>query len=232
MRFNTLINNVKCKEWGLNSSQGALFDILNQLSSWAKEEIIQGKVFYHISRHKVISEIPLFYSKPDTVYRHFKILREKGLVNYNQVKRKDYIRLTDKGKTWNSDSNPSKLGNKSVLNSEMNPTNNNTSNNNTNIKQECEWFILYLNRILKKSYRKANAHKLKQRLKTFTMVEIKQAIFSASKSQYHIDEGFRYLTPEYFTRSDETIDKWLNAPKPNNSKQPKGLMDDMDNPRA
>jgi Fe2+ or Zn2+ uptake regulation protein len=142
MRYNTYINNTKCIEWKLNANQGALFDLLNQLSSWAKDVVIDKKVYYHISRNKVIDEIPLFYSKSDTVYRHFKILNEKGLIEYLNIDGKDLIKLTTKGKEWNrnlsSEMNP-KLGNESEEtrieirdSSEMNPTYNNTIHNNTN----------------------------------------------------------------------------------------------------
>jgi hypothetical protein len=129
MRFTTYINNKKCIEWGLNASQGALFDLLNQLSSWAKETVIDGKVYYHISRNKVIEELPLFYSKSDTVYRHFKDLNDKGLVEYIKDGNKDMVRLAPLGKTWNSEMNPTELGNESENNSEMNPTNKNTNSN-------------------------------------------------------------------------------------------------------
>lgn len=141
MRYSTYINNSKCIEWGLSSSQGALFDLLNQLSSWANHIMIDNKLYYHISRNKIIEELPLFYSKSDTVYRHFLVLQEKGLILYSKQQKKDIICLTDKGKTWNeirnSEMNPTKLGNESESNSEMNPTYNITNkhniyNNNTN----------------------------------------------------------------------------------------------------
>lgn len=136
MRFNTLINNQKCLQWGLNANQGALFDLLNQLSNWANPVIIDGKVYYHISRNKIIDELPLFYTKPDTVYRHFKKLVDLDLVIHLKDGKKDLITITSKGKTWNqirnSEMNPTKIGNESENNSEMNPTYNNTSiNNNT-----------------------------------------------------------------------------------------------------
>lgn len=138
MRYNTYINTVKCMEWGLNANQGALFDLLNQLSSWAKESIVGDAVFYHISRNKVIEELPLFYSKPDTVYRNLKKLEDIGLVEYLKEGKKDLVKLTEKGKEWNSEINPN-LGNESEKprneirkNSDLNPTYNITSNNNTN----------------------------------------------------------------------------------------------------
>ena len=152
MRFSTYINNQKALEWGLNASQAALFDLLNQASSWAEEIVIDGAVFYWVSRGSVIRELPLFYSKSDTVYRHFVDLSKKGLTVYLKHGEKDLIRLTEKGKTWNefkaeqirdnSEINPTvgdKLGNKSETtrkqirdNSEINPTDNNTNYKNTN----------------------------------------------------------------------------------------------------
>ncbi|GAB1672234.1 hypothetical protein [Mannheimia haemolytica] len=141
MRFSTYINNAKCLEWNLNANQGALFDLLNQAPAWAKEIIIDGVVYYWVSRNAVIEELPLFYSKPDTVYRHFVEFHKKGLIVYQKHGDKDLIRLTEKGKTWNefnSDLNPT-LGNKSELarkqirkSSDLNPTNNNTNYKNTN----------------------------------------------------------------------------------------------------
>ena len=154
MRFSTYINNQKSLEWGLNANQAALFDLLNQASSWAEEVVVDGVVYYWVSRNKVIEELPLFYKTGDTVYRHFSELNEKGLIVYlKQGKHgdKDLIRLTEKGKSWNefkphpirvnSEINPNKqpeLQNKSEItrkqirdNSEINPTNNNTNYKNT-----------------------------------------------------------------------------------------------------
>lgn len=142
MRFSTYINNAKCLEWDLNANQGALFDLLNQAPAWAKEIIIDGVVYYWVSRNAVIEELPLFYSKPDTVYRHFVEFHKKGLIVYQKHGDKDLIRLTEKGKTWNefnSDLNPT-LGNKSELarkqirkSSDLNPTNNNTNDHNNTL---------------------------------------------------------------------------------------------------
>ena len=154
MRFSTYINNQKSLEWGLNANQAALFDLLNQAVSWAEEVIVDGVVYYWVSRNKVLEELPLFYKTSDTVYRHFADLDEKKLIVYlKQGKHgdKDLIKLTEKGKSWNefkpeqirdnSEINPNKqpeLGNKSEItrkqirdNSEINPTNNNTNYKNT-----------------------------------------------------------------------------------------------------
>lgn len=149
------INAVKCQEWGLNLNQGALFDLLNQVSGWAKAVIVDDEVYYWASRKMIIKEIPLAYSKTDTVYRAFKDLANKGLIEYIKHGQKDLVRLTEKGKEWNnknseinpnngknddkkSEINPTfsqKLGNRSEKtpkNSEIDPTDHNTSNPNTN----------------------------------------------------------------------------------------------------
>lgn len=145
MRFSSYINNQRCLEWGLNANQGALFDLLNQAASWAKEIIVDSNVFYWVSRNEVIKELPLFYAKPDTVYRHFVDLDKKELIEYRKVDGKDLIRLTTKGKTWNefnSEINPNnttELGNKSEStrieirkSSDLNPTNNNKNTSDHN----------------------------------------------------------------------------------------------------
>ena len=139
MRFSTYLNNKKCMEWQLNAQQGILFSLLYDCSNWAKEVIVDGQTYYFVSRNLVINELPMFFEKPDTVYREFKKLFEKGLIKYKKNEKMDLIRITEKGKEWNfsnfennseknpsfeenSEKNPNKLGKKSENNSEKNPT--------------------------------------------------------------------------------------------------------------
>lgn len=154
MRFTTYINNAKCMEWEINATQGILFSLLYEAPAWAKEEIIENKAYYFVSRNLILNELPMFFEKSDTVYRNLKVLQEKGLIEYIKQGKKDLIKITSKGKTWNEfkennseknpnseqnlEKNPSKFGKKSEKqenNSEKNPTNNNTiyNYNNTNI---------------------------------------------------------------------------------------------------
>lgn len=154
MRFSTYLNNAKCMEWQINATQGILFSLLYEAPAWAKEEIIENKAYYFVSRNLILNELPMFFEKSDTVYRNLKVLQEKGLIEYIKQGKKDLIKITSKGKTWNefkennseknpnseqnSEKNPSKFGKKSEKqenNSEKNPTNNNTiyNYNNTNI---------------------------------------------------------------------------------------------------
>ena len=154
MRFSTYLNNAKCMEWKINATQGILFALLYEAPAWAKEEIIENRTYYFVSRNLILEELPMFFEKSDTVYRNLKVLQEKGLIEYIKQGKKDLIRITIKGKTWNefkennseknssseqnSEKNPNNLGKKSekeLKNSEKNPTNNNTiyNYNNTNI---------------------------------------------------------------------------------------------------
>lgn len=157
MRYTISINQVKTREWGLNMNEGALMDLINQAYSWAEPVMIDGSLYYWMSRNKVIAEIPTAYSKPDTVYRAFRTLAQKGLVLYTKQGKRDLLALTAKGKKWNvegtaigdailgyksdlignSEIDPSKFGNKSENNSDRNPTNKNTSiYKSTNDKRE------------------------------------------------------------------------------------------------
>lgn len=102
MRYTTRINNRKCLEWGINAAQAALFDLLNECAGWAKPVVVDGEVFHWVSRHLVVEELPLFFSKPDTAYRAMKALEEKGLIEYQRNGNWELVRITAKGATWNS----------------------------------------------------------------------------------------------------------------------------------
>lgn len=133
MRYSLSIDQPKSVEWGLNINQAHLFSLLTQLNMWAQEIIIDGKTYYFASRNMVIKEIPLCYSKPDTVYKAFCKLRDLNLIEYKKFGSKDLIRIAEKGMSWNrfksdnSEINPNELGNKSESNSEINPTDHNTN---------------------------------------------------------------------------------------------------------
>lgn len=117
MRFTSTINNVRLVEWEINITQGALVDLINQASSWAKAVVIDGITYYWMSFSKVCEELPAVFSKEDTVYRQYKVLKEKGIIDHFKMDGKDYVRLTEKGCEWNkfepirvSEINPTKLG--------------------------------------------------------------------------------------------------------------------------
>ncbi|BBM56024.1 hypothetical protein JMUB3936_p2040 (plasmid) [Leptotrichia wadei] len=116
----------QCEMYGVANksySRNFIF-LLYEAPAWAKEEIIENKTYYFVSRNLILDELPMFFEKSDTVYRNLKALQEKGLIEYIKQGKKDLIRITAKGKTWNefkennSEKNPS-----FEENSEKNPNN-------------------------------------------------------------------------------------------------------------
>ena len=144
MKYTIHIDQAKSIEWGLSLSEAAMFSFVYALPSWAEQIHVNGQTWYFGSRNKAIDEMPLITDKPDTVYRLYKTLQAKGLIEWQKFGDKDCLRLTAIGKTWNkvekADENPS-LGKKSEqprkkirVNTEKNPTYKNTIDNSTNNK--------------------------------------------------------------------------------------------------
>ena len=138
MKYTSCIDNVRAVEWGLNLQEAYAFSFCYSLPSWAETLIIGGEVWYFGSRNKAMEEIPLLTDKPDTVYRHYKALSNKGIIEWKKVDGKDCIRITAKGKQWNTSEINPPLGNKSEYtrknirkSSEINPTNKITINKGT-----------------------------------------------------------------------------------------------------
>lgn len=135
MKFNIHVNQPQAIDLGIkNINQAHIFDLLSTCAVWADNEIIEKKVYYWVSRTVICNELPLLDMKPDTVYRHLKVLVSLGLIDYVKLGKKDCIRITKLGKNYQSntiseinpstmsETNPKKLGNKSENNSEINPT--------------------------------------------------------------------------------------------------------------
>ena len=59
--------------------------------------------------------------------------------------------------------------------------------------------------------------KVEKILKEYSIEDIKTAIINAKSDKFHIESGFKYLTSEFFTRSDK-VEMWLNV---KNGMQPK-----------
>lgn len=146
MRFNIHINQPKALEWGLTLTQAAMFNFCYGLQSWADTIQHENEVYYFASRNMIIKEMPLITDKVDTVYRTLINLKTKGLIQYIKVGKKDFIKVTKKGAKWNkveggnkselqdnAEINPKTLGNKSELDSEINPTYNNSILDNNSI---------------------------------------------------------------------------------------------------
>ena len=110
-----------------------------------------------------------------------------------------------------------------------NTINNNTINNNT---INFDKLLSFLNSKTKRNFKiinEATKKKYRARIKDgYNSKDIANAIENAVNSDYHKDNNFTYLTPEFFSRS-ETLDKYSNVnnkPKENNVKKsliPKGV---------
>ena len=154
MIFNINIDQRKSIEWGLNLPEAAVFSFCYDLPSWAEKVIINKDVFYFASRNKALNEIPLVTDKSDTIYRHYKTLQKKDLIEWKKIDGKDYIKLTEKAKSWNkiqlgkisersdqgggdSEKFPNEPGKISGSDSEKFPINKNTNiDKNTRDKEE------------------------------------------------------------------------------------------------
>lgn len=156
MKYTISIDQQKALEWGLTFAEAGLFAIIYSLPSWADYIIIDKETYYFACKTKIMTEIPLLSTKVDTIYRYYKKLEKKGLICAKKVESKDYIKLAEKAKAWNSfsktvigcssdhsDDCPSELGCLSENNSDKHPTYNNTNiNTNTSYnKKEKKSFL-------------------------------------------------------------------------------------------
>jgi len=83
-----------------NINQALIFDLLTGLSTWARSEVINGSVYFWVSRQKIADELELLNLKADTVYRHLKALADLGLINFIKSGKKDLVNLTDLGRSY------------------------------------------------------------------------------------------------------------------------------------
>ena len=137
MKYSININQKKAVEWELTSSEAIVFSWVYELASWADKMEYKGKTYYYGSKNKACEELPIITDKRDTMYRIFKSLQGKGLIELITLDKSDYLSLTKKGKEWYnnkcSEKNPS-YGNNSKE-KESGPTDNNTREEKDNNKE-------------------------------------------------------------------------------------------------
>ncbi|MFT0137375.1 hypothetical protein ACEK07_04935 [Alcanivoracaceae bacterium MT1] len=110
-------------------------------------------MFDHISKGKVVDELPLLTDNPDTVYRLMKQLQEKGVITLTRSGPYTLMAITDQGKTWNqdgaiprkniqptdtptSDKSPTHHGEKSEVTPEKSPTDQITRSNHQSVNTD------------------------------------------------------------------------------------------------
>jgi hypothetical protein len=136
MKYTISIDQTHSIAWGLSLSEAAMFSFLYSVPAWAEQIFVDNQVWFFASRNKAIDEMPIISDKSDTIYRLYKSLQSKGVIDWKKFGEKDCIRITEKGKQWNSLNTT--VGNKSDdarknirKKSENNPTYNSTKDNNT-----------------------------------------------------------------------------------------------------
>lgn len=105
--------------------------------------------------------------------------------------------------------------------------------NNKDIKTKVETlsidankFIEYFNSKANRKFRLTDKVKalLKSRVKNYSNLEIKKAIDNAHLDKYHLDNNFKYLTPEFILR-EEKLEKFINMNLTNNNSQGISIQD-------
>lgn len=138
MKYSININQRKAVEWELTSSEAIVFSWVYELASWADKMEYKGKTYYYGSKNKACEELPIITDKRDTMYRIYKSLQGKGIIELITLDKSDYLALTKKGKEWYnnkySEKNPT-FGNKSKE-KDYNPINKNTIEEKDNIKED------------------------------------------------------------------------------------------------
>lgn len=126
MEYSIVVNQQMCVKYKLSYQHGVLMEFFSKLSTWAVAKNFEDGVFYNISYGKIIEELPIVFSKKDTVSRWVKQLKDKGYVESKKLgkNQKNFIRLTAKGKQvlrvgkksepcQGSEKNPLRVGKKS-----------------------------------------------------------------------------------------------------------------------
>jgi DNA-binding MarR family transcriptional regulator len=175
MKYNINLNLLKMQEHGLNVNQWCILDIISTASTWCEIFTYRENHYYWISKNKICEELKALDLKTDTIYRHLKLLSELGFIDYVKDGKKDLVILTDLGKSLffkNSEINPTKLGNKSELNSEINPT-----DNNTNIYNKTKnTYKLFLEYLKKECIYKSKVTETKEGMILFNQIEDKKQL--------------------------------------------------------
>lgn len=144
MKYTTHIDNRFAIRHGLTLAEAAVLDWMFSLPRWADRVLTDGKVFYFASKNKACEELPLVTTKVDTMYRHYRTLSSKGLIEIVKVGSKDYICFCEAVSGWDrtggesehSEKFPTKLGKISDPDSEKFPTDKYISNKTTSDKKE------------------------------------------------------------------------------------------------
>lgn len=100
MKNFTKINNVKCAEWGITLSHGAVLDYLISAKDWCHEYKIGMENFFWLSKTKIFKDLMLWFTSEKVVYRRLLDLRKLGLIKMQYDGKKELISITKLGFEW------------------------------------------------------------------------------------------------------------------------------------
>lgn len=195
MKYNWNINYIKCLEFWLNLSQGAVMDLLTHLSSWAEWKEIDWEIFFYLSTSKMIEELPIISENRGTFLKIIQTLKEKELINHKLYQNRSWYNLTQKWKSFisqvfdekykregvenftHSTESVEKITHKCVKNYtpsvEKITHYNNTSNNNTSINNNKISKDILLDEKTKKSFLEIFKEKILENNEFLEKVKIK-----------------------------------------------------------
>ena len=180
-----------------------------------------------------------------TAWKPIELQLKRDLKKFEEVKAKRSVagkRSAESRALKNDEQTPTNSTSvESVEQTPTNPTDNDNDNDNDNVTDNdnvinsnninFDKLLSFLNSKTGRNFKVINKTvkgKYLARLKDgYSKQDILDAISNSIKSDYHKGENFKYLTPEFFSRS-ETLDKYSNVnnkPKENNVKSliPKGV---------
>lgn len=215
MRKFTNIDNEFAVNHNLNLSQVYVYEWMLNLPKWANHVVINNQVFYYASKNKACDDMPIVTKKRNTMHKHYKFLEDNGFIIIKKIEGKDYVHLTEKSKQWNSsnhlEKNPSLFGKKSKSKLEKNPTNSKLSYSEVKTEIDFKKLLKYINKKTGRGFRVINENVRKSyraRIRDgYKKIDITKAIDNAVNVKTHRENGFQYLTPEFFSRSS-TLDKY------------------------
>ena len=148
---------------------------------------------YCWASNKYIGELlscsPLTISRSVSKLNQLKYIKNSLQKNESGTLRKIYLGI--------SNFNKGVIKNDKGVHQKSIPNNifNNKKNNINNMSNE---LLTWMNNSFERRFSILNKQKLSQRLKTFGIEKIKEAIKNAYADEYHQKNNFKYLTPEYF----------------------------------
>lgn len=186
--------------WSSNKYFADLYNVSNNsISRWISELSNSGHI-----------RIQLIYREGTReIVNRYLYLSSEGIHNFVNTSHQK----SNEGITKNGDTPIIK--NDEDNNTLFNNTNNTTSNTTVNKEVDLfDRFIMICNLSLNKNYRGDSKSKrqFQARVKEgYRIEDFKKAVENAAEDEFHMGNGYKYLTPEFLTRADK-LEKFMQMP--------------------